>query len=84
MNQENVKLEVETSEVYKEWTDGAAIISKIEDKFNTVRVITEDEGTYRLLRFFKFKEWIVSCDIEAHEINEFLDKLLIKLNKEIN
>ena len=75
---------LEDSEVYRDWTERAVIVSKKEDKFNTVRVITETEGTYRLLRFFAFNEWVVSCDIEAHEINDFLNKILTKLNEEIH
>ena len=75
---------LEDSEVYRDWTERPVIVSKKEDKFNTVRVITKDEGTYRLLRFFKFENWIVSRDIEAHEINDFLNKMLIQLTKEIH
>ena len=80
----NINKLLKSSKVYKDWTDGVNIISEAEDKHGTIRIITETEGTYRLLRFFAFKEWIVSCDIEAHEINDFLNKILTKLNEEIH
>lgn len=75
---------LQNSKVYKDWVKGVNIISIVKDKFDTFRIITEDEGTYRLLRFFKFNEWVVSCDIEAREINDFLNKVLIELNAKIN
>ena len=74
---------LENSKVYKDWTKGVTIISKAEDRFKTTRVIVEHEGTYRFLRFYKFKKWVVSCDVEAHEINEFLDKILIQISKDL-
>lgn len=77
---------LKTSEIYKEWVDGCNVISELEDKHGTIRVAIEDDGTYRLLRFFKLTEnkWVVSCDVEEHEARMFISKLMYLMNREIN
>lgn len=86
MSKQEIILELQQTQGYKNWIADSEVLMICCDRFGTVRVIVKDRTRYSVLRFFKFignENWQVSTDVNDKTAEVVMNYLMVQLSEEI-